>query len=87
MLGSGGVRGDVGKGMGKCGGRYGKMCWGVREGYPGRCGKCGGRCRERCGELCGIVKGSACVGAPHPNTLSHTLHTHLIPVFPLRCEI
>ena len=41
------VKGSVGRGMGKCEKRYGKVCWGV-----GRCGgsmgggvgKCKGRC-------------------------------------------
>ena len=40
----GDVRERVGEGMGKCGERYGKVCWGVE----GDVGKCRGRCKKVC---------------------------------------
>ena len=39
--------------MGKCGGRYEKVCWGVREGLGRGVEKRVGRGEERCGKVCG----------------------------------
>ena len=50
MLGSGGVRGDVGKFWG----RYGKVCWGVGK-VRGDVGRGVGKCWERSGKMCWSV--------------------------------
>ena len=65
--GVGGVKEDAGKGVGgdvgKCGGRCGKVRWGVRKGE----GRCGDRCREMFGyggseERCGVGEVMGLVG-------------------------